>query len=112
MLSTHHHSGTSKSLRSTTRRTPSPGATKRPSTPKKQPMQNPQVQTYIANLQGQIHLLEMETKMLKEKVANGTTNSASLITGDEPVDGPLQDLHMLYRKLLEDIKAELEVCIF
>ena len=90
----------------TTRASPTPRSTvKLP--------QNTQVTTYISNLQGQIHLLEMETKMLKEKVATGAASRSALFGGEddnEDVDQPMRELRILYKKLEEDLRAELEVC--
>ena len=79
-----------------------------------QPQMKPQVQTYIANLQGQIHLLEMETKILKEKVATGSAQQNSLFGGDDvdvEVDPTMRELRRLYLKLEQDWKEERAVCI-
>lgn len=79
-----------------------------------QPNISSQVQTYIANLQGQIHLLEMETKILKEKVANGAGERGSIFGGaddmDVDVDPTMRELRRLYLKLEQDWKDERAVC--
>ncbi|KAA6372417.1 MAG: hypothetical protein EZS28_032057, partial [Streblomastix strix] len=70
-------------------------------------------QTYIANLQGQIHLLELEAQLLKEKVNEGGAQLESKTVGTDldlvqttTLDPPMRELRSLYQKLERDYKED------
>lgn len=71
------------------------------------------LQNYVANLQGQIHLLEMEIKILKEKVAKEGSGRGPLSLGaddvDIEVDPTMRELRLMYLKLEKDWTEEQKV---
>lgn len=75
---------------------------------------DPVTTKYISNLQGQIHLLELESKILKERLAAGEEDQQNALKLDEvdssEVNPTLQELRRQYAKLEEKTKDEKEVC--
>lgn len=74
---------------------------------------DPITSKYISNLQGQIHLLELESKILKERVSaseNAQKDSLNLEAVDpSDVDPTIRELKMMYQKLERDAKTEKQV---
>ena len=72
---------------------------------------DPITSKYISNLQGQIHLLELESKLLKERVSAQNANDVDLdgIDANE-VNPKIRALRREYQLLEERCKAEKEVC--
>ena len=71
------------------------------------------VSVYISHLQGQIHLLEMEVKVLKEKVGTQPSQGGAFSSGadntDLEIDPTIRDLRLLYMKTEQDWKEEQQV---
>lgn len=74
-----------------------------------------QTKSYIANLQGQIHLLELESKILKERLSSGEGDRKGGIldldgVDSTDVDPTIRELRKMYLKLEQESKDEKEVC--
>ena len=73
----------------------------------------PAAQKYISHLQAQIHLLEVETKMLKEKVTAQAATKGVFSGGtddqDTEVDPTMRDLRMMYMKLQQEMDDDRDV---